>query len=113
MEANHRPWGCYTVLADENDHKVKMIVVYPGHRLSLQRHRQRSEHWHIIKGNAVVHKGDEEFHLEAGSSIDIPRFSWHRMTNPGKDPVVFIEIQTGDYFGEDDIERSQDDYGRI
>ncbi len=112
MEEDRRPWGYFTVLADENDHKVKRIVVYPARRTSLQRHHKRSEHWHIVQGTAVVRKGDDEFRLEAGSSIDIPRFTWHRLANPGKDPVVLIEVQTGDYFGEDDIERSEDDYGR-
>jgi mannose-6-phosphate isomerase len=113
MENDHRPWGYYTVLADEDSHKVKKIVVFPGQRISLQRHSQRSEHWLIIQGKALITKNSEEFQLEAGSCVDIPRLSWHRITNPGQEPVVFIEIQTGDYFGEDDIERSEDDYGRI
>ena len=113
MEEDHRPWGYYRVLADEPDHKVKRIVVYPGQRLSLQRHRHRSEHWHIIQGKASVRLNEDEFSLQAGSSADIPQGAWHRMTNPGDDNTVFIEIQRGDYFGEDDIERSEDDYGRV
>ena len=113
MEEDHRPWGYYRVLADEVDHKVKMIVVHPGQRLSLQRHRRRSEHWYIVQGNAVVKKDENDIPVQAGSSVDIPVGAWHRISNPGADNTVFIEIQTGDYFGEDDIERSQDDYGRL
>jgi mannose-6-phosphate isomerase len=113
MEEDHRPWGYYKVLADEPDHKVKRIVVYPGQRLSLQRHQHRSEHWHIVQGNAIMRKDEDEYPLQAGSSVDIPKGSWHRISNPGETNTVFIEIQTGDYFGEDDIERAEDDYGRL
>jgi mannose-6-phosphate isomerase len=113
LEEDHRPWGYYRVLADEPDHKVKRIVVYPGQRLSLQRHRRRSEHWFFVQGRAVVTRGEEEIPVQEGSSVDIPLGSWHRVSNPGKDDAVFIEVQTGDYFGEDDIERAEDDYGRL
>jgi mannose-6-phosphate isomerase len=113
MEEDHRPWGYYRVLADEPDHKVKRIIVHPGQRLSLQRHQRRSEHWHIIQGKAIVGKDDNEYPLQAGGSVDIPKGSWHRIRNPGENNMVFIEIQTGDYFGEDDIERAEDDYGRL
>ena len=113
MEEDHRPWGYYQVLADETDHKVKRIVVYPGHRLSLQRHKHRAEHWYFLQGRAVVRKGDEEIPLQAGGSVDIPQNTWHRIGNPGEDNTVFIEVQRGDYFGDDDIERSEDDYGRL
>lgn len=113
MEEDHRPWGYYRVLSDEPDHKVKRIVVYPGQRLSLQRHRQRSEHWFIVQGHAIVRKDEKEIPVQPGSSVDIPQGSWHRMSNPGEMNTVFIEVQTGDYFGEDDIERSEDDYGRL
>jgi mannose-6-phosphate isomerase len=110
---DHRPWGYYRVLADEPDHKVKRIVVYPGQRLSLQRHRHRAEHWYFIGGEAVVTRNQEEIHLQKGMHVDIPREAWHRVRNPGTINSVFIEVQTGDYFGEDDIERAEDDYGRI
>ena len=113
MEEDHRPWGYYRVLADETDHKVKRIVVHPGQRLSLQRHQHRSEHWYIVQGNAVVRNGDDEFLVQAGSSLDIPRTSWHRISNPGENDTVFIEVQRGAYLGEDDIERAEDDYGRL
>ena len=111
---DHRPWGYYVVLADEADHKVKRIVVWPGKRLSLQRHQRRSEHWHVVQGKAVVTLDDKQIPLEAGESVDIPKGAAHRIQNPDtQDNLVFIEVQRGDYFGEDDIERLEDDYGRV
>ena len=109
---NHRPWGFYEVLSDTPDHKVKRITVYPGKRMSLQRHRHRNEHWHIVHGEAVVTRNDDTIPLKKSQSVDIPRSALHRIMNPGTENLVFIEIQTGDYFGEDDIERIEDDYGR-
>ncbi|MBF0239099.1 MAG: phosphomannose isomerase type II C-terminal cupin domain, partial [SAR324 cluster bacterium] len=81
-------------------------------RLSLQRHQKRQEHWFIVSGTATVTVGESEISLKAGQSVNIPMGSAHRMTNSGIENMVFIEIQTGSYFGEDDIERLQDDYGR-
>jgi len=112
LEEDHRPWGHYVVLADEADHKVKRIVVEPGKRLSLQRHEHRREHWHMISGTAEVTCGDERVRLVDGQSIDIPQGAIHRVENVGTEPVVFIEVQRGTYFGEDDIERLEDDFGR-
>ena len=109
---DHRPWGYYEVLSDLPDHKVKRIVVFPGKRLSLQRHQKRAEHWTVVNGNPVVTRDAEEISLKPGHSIDIPRGAKHRISNPGDEAVVFIEVQMGDYFGEDDIERFEDDYGR-
>jgi len=109
---DHRPWGYYCVLADEPDHKVKRIIVYPKQRLSLQRHKHRREHWYVVKGEAIVTRDDEEISLKAGQAVDIPLKAWHRIMNSGDENLLIIETQTGDYFGEDDIERSQDDYGR-
>jgi mannose-6-phosphate isomerase len=100
------------VLSDEPDHKLKRITVYPGQRLSLQRHRRRSEHWYIVQGKAVVTLDDREISLEECESVDIPKGAVHRIKNPGKENMVFVEIQTGDYFSEDDIERLEDDYDR-
>ncbi len=100
------------MLADEATHKVKRIVVDPGKRLSYQRHRRRQEHWYVVAGEALVTLDGREVRVAAGSAIDIPRAAWHRVANPGTEPLVFVEVQTGDYFGEDDIERSQDDFGR-
>ena len=113
METDHRPWGHYTVLADEPDHKVKRICVYPGKRFSLQRHRRRAEHWHLLSGEAVVTLDGKEIPLRGGQSIDIPRGAAHRLLNAGKTEAAFIEVQTGEYFGEEDIERIEDDYGRV
>lgn len=112
-EEDHRPWGFYIVLSDEPDHKVKRIVVYPGKRLSLQRHRRRSEHWHMVNGEALVTLNDKEIRLKKGESVDIAANAAHRIKNIGTENVVFIEIQQGDYFGEDDIERLEDDFGRV
>jgi mannose-6-phosphate isomerase len=109
---DHRPWGFYEILADSPDHKVKRITVYPNQRLSYQRHARRSEHWFVISGKAVVTKNGKPYELASGESIDLPVGTWHRIQNPCSENMVFIEVQTGDYFGEDDIERSEDDYGR-
>ncbi len=112
METDHRPWGCYEVLADAADHKVKRITVHPGRRLSLQRHRRRSEHWYVVRGEALAIVAGKEIPLAPGQAADIPAGAEHRMANRGRDNVVFIEVQTGEYFGEDDIERIADDFGR-
>ena len=109
---DHRPWGFYEILSDTPDHKVKRITVYPDQRLSYQRHFRRSEHWYVVSGTAVVTKNGEDITLTAGQSVDLPLGAWHRFRNSGPDNTVFIEVQAGDYFGEDDIERSEDDYGR-
>ena len=112
LEVSQRPWGDYEVLADEPDHKVKRITVLPGKRLSLQRHQHRQEHWYFMLGEGLVTLGADEIAVSAGSSIDIPVMTLHRIANPGTEPLVLIEIQRGDYFGEDDIERFEDDFGR-
>jgi len=112
-QEDHRPWGFYIVLSDEPDHKVKRILVYPGKRLSLQRHRRRSEHWHMVNGEALVTLNDKEIRLKKSESVDIPVGAAHRIKNTGLENLVFIEIQQGDYFGEDDIERLEDDFGRV
>jgi mannose-6-phosphate isomerase len=112
-EQEYRPWGYYVVMAEQAGFKVKKTVVRPGLRLSLQRHQHRSEHWYIVQGRARVTLNELKLERVAGESIDIPRKSLHRIENIGSDNVVFIEIQTGDYFGEDDIERIEDDFGRI
>ena len=112
LEKGERPWGHYDVLADEVDHKVKRIVVKPGCRLSLQRHQRRSEHWCVIHGKALVIIDEKDYLLHVGDSIDIPKAAIHRIKNRGEEDLVFIEVQQGVYFGEDDIERIQDDYAR-
>jgi glycosyltransferase involved in cell wall biosynthesis/quercetin dioxygenase-like cupin family protein len=109
---DHRPWGYYKILADNDRYKNKEIVVFPQKRLSLQRHQRRSEHWYIIDGRAEITLDDKTFMLSPGQSVDIPKGALHRIANPGSENVRFIEVQTGDYFGEDDIERIEDDFGR-
>lgn len=109
----HRPWGSYTVLEDAEDCKVKRLVVKPGQILSLQRHQRRSEHWTVIRGQALVRVGDQETLLHPNESTWIPVNTLHRLHNPSSDEDLhLIEVQTGDYFGEDDIERFEDVYGR-
>lgn len=112
LEHDERPWGSYTVLADEQSHKVKRIEVLPGKRLSYQRHRRRAEHWLVVTGTAEVTLDDDVRRLDGGAAIDIPMGSSHRIANAGDDLLVFVEVQLGDYFGEDDIERLEDDFGR-
>lgn len=109
---NYRPWGHYENLLERDDHKVKEIIVKPGKRLSLQKHRRRAEHWTVVSGEALVTVGEREIPLKPGQSVDIPKGEVHRIMNPGGVPLVFIEVQMGDYFGEDDIIRLEDDYGR-
>ena len=109
----HRPWGFYEVLSDRADHKVKRICVSPGKRLSLQRHRRRLEHWHVVQGEGLVTLDNKQLKLGKGDSVDIPLGVAHRVQNPKDETLVFIEVQQGDYFGEDDIERLEDDYGRV
>ena len=109
----HRPWGSYSVLEDAEDCKVKRLVVKPGQVLSLQKHFRRSEHWTVIRGTAKVRLGEREFLLKANESTYIPVETRHRLENPGTEDVHLIEVQTGDYFGEDDIVRYEDIYGRV
>jgi len=108
----HRPWGSYTVLEDAADCKVKRLTVKPGGILSLQLHHRRSEHWTVVDGTAKVRVGDEEILLERNQSTYIPMNTLHRLENPGARDLHLIETQCGDYFGEDDIERLEDVYGR-
>ena len=113
-EYSERPWGNYTVLDDdEPDHKVKRMVVHPGKRLSYQRHSKRAEHWFIVTGEARVTLDGVDIELVAGQAIDIPRESAHRIANVGSTDLVFVEVQHGTYFGEDDIVRLEDDFGRL
>ena len=108
----HRPWGTYTTLKEEGGYKVKRITVRPGHALSLQYHHHRAEHWMVVQGTAKVQVGDEEFETLPGQYRYIPLKEKHRLTNIGKDLLVLIEVQCGDYLGEDDIVRLADTYGR-
>lgn len=113
MEEEHRPWGYYQILSNEDDHKVKRIIVYPEKRFSLQKHKKRDEHWYVITGTALVTLNDDEVKVREGESVNIKRGTLHRVMNQADTNLVFIEVQTGEYFGEDDIERIEDDFGRI
>lgn len=109
---DERPWGSFTVLDEGEGFKVKRIEVLAGKRLSYQKHARRAEHWFVVKGTARVTLNGEEFIKTAGEAIDIPVGAAHRVENPGEDLMVFIEVQQGDYLGEDDIVRLEDDFGR-
>ena len=106
------PWGTYATLKQEIGYQVKRLTVAPGHKLSLQYHQRRAEHWVVTQGKAIVQIGDEEFETGPGEYRFIPQGEKHRLTNIGEDELVLIEIQVGDYFGEDDIVRLDDIYGR-
>jgi mannose-1-phosphate guanylyltransferase/mannose-6-phosphate isomerase len=108
----HRPWGTYTVLEEGEGFKIKRIEVKPGASLSLQMHYHRSEHWIVVSGMAKVVNGDKEFLIQTNESTYIPAGHQHRLNNPGKIPLVMIEVQSGAYLGEDDIVRFEDIYGR-
>ena len=109
----HRPWGTYTILDESEGYKVKRIVVKPGKRLSLQKHHHRSEHWIVVSGAAIVTRGTDEYPVHANESTYIPMGEIHRLENVGKIPLVMIEAQVGEYVGEDDIVRIEDDFKRI
>jgi mannose-6-phosphate isomerase len=109
---DERPWGSFTVLDEGENFKVKRIEVLPGKRLSYQKHAQRAEHWMVVAGAGLVTLNDEEIVVRTGETIDIPIEAKHRVENQGKGKLVFIEIQRGDYLGEDDIVRFSDDFGR-
>jgi len=113
-EFEERPWGNYTVLDSGIGFKVKRIEILPGKRLSYQRHARRAEHWQIVHGTAKVTLNDTETLVETGGTVDISVGTKHRVENPAADEqLIFIEIQLGDYLGEDDIERFEDDFGRV
>jgi mannose-1-phosphate guanylyltransferase/mannose-6-phosphate isomerase-like protein (cupin superfamily) len=107
-----RPWGSYRSVDVGPRHQVKRIIVEPGQRLSLQRHRQRAEHWVVVQGTASIVCGTESRVLQENESAFIPVGCAHRLENPGSTPLHLVEVQVGDYLGEDDIERLADDYGR-
>ena len=109
----YRPWGYYDSIDNGERHKTKRIVVNPGAKLSLQMHHHRAEHWIVVKGTALVTKGDEQILLSENQSTFIPLGVIHRLENPGVIPLEIIEVQSGSYLGEDDIVRFSDNYGRV
>ena len=108
-----RPWGSYESLQTGEGFQVKRLIIKPGASISLQRHQKRSEHWVVIKGEAVVTKGEQEFVLKVNQSTFIPKKTLHKLENRGDQDLEIIEVQTGEYLGEDDIERFEDKYGRV
>ena len=112
LEKSERPWGRYEVLQEGATYKVKSIHVNPGKRLSYQRHQKRSEHWYVTDGSGEVTLDGKVQVVSRGSIIEIPQGMLHRISNTGDRELIFIEVQTGSYFGEDDIERLEDDFGR-
>ena len=112
MSTEQRPWGSFTVLEEAPCFKVKRIVVKPGESLSLQLHRHRSEHWVVVSGTAKLVNGEAECYAAPNQSAYIPAGTQHRISNPGAVDCVMIEVQVGDYLGEDDIVRFSDRYGR-
>jgi mannose-6-phosphate isomerase len=111
-EHSERPWGTYDVLADSADFKVKTIEVNQGQRLSYQTHSRRSEHWFVVRGTGFVTIDGKRIDVQRGDAVDVPVGAAHRIQNTGDAPLLFVEVQHGDYFGEDDIVRLEDDYGR-
>ncbi|MFM7860459.1 MAG: phosphomannose isomerase type II C-terminal cupin domain [Candidatus Nanopelagicaceae bacterium] len=111
-EISERPWGRYEVLQETATHKVKCIWVHPGKRLSYQRHKFRAEHWFIVTGTGEVTIDGKVSAFKAGDTIEFGIGVLHRISNTGNEDVIFVEVQTGSYFGEDDIERVEDDFGR-
>lgn len=109
---DERPWGSFTVLDEGAGYKVKRIEVRAGKRLSYQKHARRAEHWMVVQGTALVTLDGAERTVRGGETVDICIGALHRVANPGPGQLVFIEIQRGDYLGEDDITRLSDDYGR-
>jgi len=112
LEKSERPWGHYEVLQESSTHKVKCIWVNPGARLSYQRHKFRAEHWFIVKGSGEVTIDGLIKKISAGESVQFDIGTLHRIHNTGSEEIIFVEVQTGSYFGEDDIERIEDDFGR-
>ncbi len=107
-----RPWGTFEILEDRSDYKLKEIIVNPGQRLSYQSHHRRTEIWAIISGDGTVTLEGQELDCYPGRSFFIPKEQKHRIECTGDKPLKFVEVQTGDYFGEDDIKRYEDDYDR-
>jgi mannose-6-phosphate isomerase len=112
MIFEERPWGNYTVLYSDETCQVKKLVVNPGKRISLQSHKFRAEHWFVVRGQGITQLDGAEIILNPGDSIDIPIESKHRISCNSEMDLVFIEVQTGSSFEEDDIVRYQDDFGR-
>lgn len=112
MDGEERPWGRWDNLYEEPGFKVKRLLVNPGQRLSYQTHARRAERWTVAKGEALVTLDGKDIRLPAGAMLEVPLGAAHRLANPGTTELVLVEVQLGDYLGEDDIVRLSDDYGR-
>jgi mannose-6-phosphate isomerase-like protein (cupin superfamily) len=112
MIQEERPWGSYTVLQTDSKYQVKRLLVNPGMRLSLQSHKFRSEHWFIVSGAGLIQLDDKYIDVEQGDSVDVPIGAKHRIACTSDQPLIFIEVQTGISFEENDITRHDDDFGR-
>ena len=108
-----KPWGSFEIIKEENGYKIKKLIVLPGKRLSLQKHKQRKEHWIVVKGTAKVVLEDKEFILKESEHTFIDIEQKHRLENPEETILEVIEVQIGDYLEEDDIERLEDDFNRV
>jgi mannose-6-phosphate isomerase-like protein (cupin superfamily) len=113
MSFQERPWGNYKVIHTDETSQVKKLVVNPGKRISLQIHNFRAEHWFIVSGQGIAELDGKEVEVTPGDSVDVPIGSKHRIANGAAEPLIFIEIQTGSSFSEDDIIRYDDDFGRV
>lgn len=113
IERTERPWGWYETVSEVAGNKVKRIRVHPGQQLSLQKHHQRAEHWVVVLGTARITLDERQFDLQTGQACDIAVGQVHRLSNLTAEPVEIVEVQFGDYLGEDDIVRLEDNYGRV
>ena len=113
FERTLRPWGWYETMTEAPGYKVKRIGVTPGQQLSLQKHHQRAEHWVVVLGTARITLDERQFDLQTGQACDIAVGQVHRLSNLTAEPVEIVEVQFGDYLGEDDIVRLEDNYGRV
>lgn len=112
MDISQRPWGRYEVLCYGQGFQTKRLEIHPGKRFSLQKHLKRQEKWIIVSGSGVATLGTRQIPVKSGSFVEVPCGEVHRMHNTGNTPLVLIEVQFGDYLGEDDIVRFEDDFGR-
>jgi mannose-6-phosphate isomerase len=112
LQSEQRPWGSWHVIDVADGYKIKRIHVRPGCRLSYQTHEHRSEHWVVVSGTATCTIDDEKHRVEPGESVDVPVGARHRLANEDTEELVVVEVQRGEYTGEDDIVRLEDDYGR-
>lgn len=113
VERTERPWGWYETVSEVPGNKIKRIGMHPGQQLSLQKHHQRAEHWVVVLGSARITVGEQVLTLAVGGHVDIAVGQVHRLANLTTEPVEIVEVQFGDYLGEDDIVRLSDDYGRV